>query len=96
MNIPTSLRRAKAPLALTAAVMLAASACGGSAEGSENGSSGSQDLSGTIKVDGSSTVAPLSTAAEAPTGLLPKALFFLKYSIDSEADLNRLCAPWRR
>lgn len=63
MNIPTSLRRAKAPLALTAAVMLAASACGGSAEGSENGSSGSQDLSGTIKVDGSSTVAPLSTAA---------------------------------
>ncbi|WP_079149945.1 PstS family phosphate ABC transporter substrate-binding protein [Streptomyces agglomeratus] len=61
MNIPTSLRRAKAPLALTTAVMLAASACGGADAGSD-GSSGDK-LSGTIKVDGSSTVAPLSTAA---------------------------------
>ncbi|MBT2511648.1 PstS family phosphate ABC transporter substrate-binding protein [Streptomyces sp. ISL-98] len=61
MNIPTSLRRAKAPLALTAAVMLAASACGGADAGSEGGSG--DKLSGTIKVDGSSTVAPLSTAA---------------------------------
>ncbi len=61
MNIPTSLRRAKAPLALTAAVMLAASACGGADAGSEGGSG--DKLSGTSKVDGSSTVAPLSTAA---------------------------------
>ncbi|MBZ3908365.1 MULTISPECIES: PstS family phosphate ABC transporter substrate-binding protein [Streptomyces] len=62
MNIPTSLRRARVPLAVTAAVMLAASACGGA----EAGSSGSGDggrLAGTIKVDGSSTVAPLSTVA---------------------------------
>jgi phosphate transport system substrate-binding protein len=57
-----SLRRAKAPLALTAAVMLAASACGGSDAGS-SGSGDGEKLAGTIKVDGSSTVAPLSTAA---------------------------------
>ncbi|MET9829440.1 PstS family phosphate ABC transporter substrate-binding protein [Streptomyces sp. NPDC006385] len=64
MNIPTSLRRAKAPLALTAAVMLAASACGGADAGSNGGGGGGgEKLSGTIKVDGSSTVAPLSTAA---------------------------------
>ncbi|MZD04465.1 phosphate ABC transporter substrate-binding protein PstS family protein [Streptomyces sp. SID5785] len=60
MNIPTYLRRAQAPLVLTAAVLLTASACGGS----DAGSGGDGDkLSGTIKVDGSSTVAPLSTAA---------------------------------
>ncbi|MET9834927.1 PstS family phosphate ABC transporter substrate-binding protein [Streptomyces lavendulocolor] len=58
MNIPTSLRRAKAPLALTAAVMLAASACGGGdAGGSGDG------LSGKVLIDGSSTVAPLTSAA---------------------------------
>ncbi|NBM16303.1 PstS family phosphate ABC transporter substrate-binding protein [Streptomyces sp. GC420] len=62
MNISTSLRRAKAPLALTAAVMLAASACGGADAGGSSGGDGDK-LSGTIKVDGSSTVAPLSTAA---------------------------------
>ncbi|MFF8481926.1 PstS family phosphate ABC transporter substrate-binding protein [Streptomyces antibioticus] len=61
MNISLSLRRAKAPLALTAVVMLAASACGGADAGS--GSSDGDKLAGTIKVDGSSTVAPLSTAA---------------------------------
>ncbi|MYR82922.1 PstS family phosphate ABC transporter substrate-binding protein [Streptomyces filamentosus] len=61
MNISTSLRRAKAPLALTAAVMLAASACGGADAGS--GGEGGDKLSGTVKVDGSSTVAPLSTVA---------------------------------
>lgn len=61
MNISTSLRRAKAPLALTAAVMLAASACGGADVGS--GGEGGDKLSGTVKVDGSSTVAPLSTVA---------------------------------
>ncbi|MBM7087222.1 PstS family phosphate ABC transporter substrate-binding protein [Streptomyces sp. S12] len=61
MNISTTLRRAKAPLALTAAVMLAASACGGGDAGS-GGSSG-DELSGTVKIDGSSTVAPLTSAA---------------------------------
>ncbi|MFF8843415.1 PstS family phosphate ABC transporter substrate-binding protein [Streptomyces sp. NPDC015127] len=61
MNISTSLRRAKAPLALTAAVMLAASACGGADAGS--GGEGGDKLSGTVKADGSSTVAPLSTVA---------------------------------
>nr|WP_206439434.1 PstS family phosphate ABC transporter substrate-binding protein [Streptomyces scabichelini] len=55
------MRRAKAPLALTAAVLLAASACGGSDAGSGDGGDGK--LAGNIKVDGSSTVAPLSTAA---------------------------------
>ncbi|MFD4582321.1 PstS family phosphate ABC transporter substrate-binding protein [Streptomyces sp. NPDC058434] len=62
MNIPLSLRGAKAPVALTAAVMLAASACGGADAGSQGGGDGDK-LAGTIKVDGSSTVAPLSTAA---------------------------------
>ncbi|MET9715262.1 PstS family phosphate ABC transporter substrate-binding protein [Streptomyces rochei] len=62
MNIPTSLRRAKAPLALTAAVMLAATACGGGDAGSGDGGSG-DELSGPVKVDGSSTVAPLTSAA---------------------------------
>ncbi|WP_079002252.1 PstS family phosphate ABC transporter substrate-binding protein [Streptomyces sp. AS58] len=61
MNISPSLRRAKAPLALTAAVMLAASACGGADAGS--GNSDGDKLAGNIKIDGSSTVAPLSTAA---------------------------------
>lgn len=63
MNIPISLRQATPPLALTAAVVLAATACGGSAAGSAGDSGDRQDLSGTIRVDGSSTVAPLSTAA---------------------------------
>ncbi|UUU21940.1 PstS family phosphate ABC transporter substrate-binding protein [Streptomyces sp. DSM 40750] len=44
------------------AVLLTASACGGSASGSSDGGV-EGDLSGTIRVDGSSTVAPLSTAA---------------------------------
>jgi phosphate transport system substrate-binding protein len=61
VNISTSLRRAKAPLALTAAVMLAASACGGAEAGSGGGDG--DKLSGSIKADGSSTVAPLSTVA---------------------------------
>ncbi|MFD7403722.1 PstS family phosphate ABC transporter substrate-binding protein [Streptomyces sp. NPDC059866] len=55
-----SLRRAAAPPALAAAVVMAAGACGGADAGS--GSDGTR-LSGTIRVDGSSTVAPLSTAA---------------------------------
>ncbi|MEU2895004.1 PstS family phosphate ABC transporter substrate-binding protein [Streptomyces sp. NPDC001273] len=62
MNISTSLRRAKAPLALTAAVMLAVTACGGGDAGSGDGGSG-DELSGPVKVDGSSTVAPLTSAA---------------------------------
>ncbi|MEU3095902.1 PstS family phosphate ABC transporter substrate-binding protein [Streptomyces sp. NPDC006967] len=62
MNISTSLRRAKAPLVLTAAVMLAASACGGGDAGSGDGGSG-DELSGAVKIDGSSTVAPLTSAA---------------------------------
>ncbi|MEU0651400.1 PstS family phosphate ABC transporter substrate-binding protein [Streptomyces albogriseolus] len=62
MNTSTSLRRAKAPLALTAVVMLAASACGGGDAGSGDGGSG-DGLSGAVKIDGSSTVAPLTSAA---------------------------------
>ncbi|MFJ3930492.1 PstS family phosphate ABC transporter substrate-binding protein [Streptomyces sp. NPDC090029] len=66
MNISSSLRRAKAPLALTAAVMLAASACGGGDAGSkgDGGEGGNgKELSGKVLIDGSSTVAPLSSAA---------------------------------
>ncbi|GAA2663838.1 PstS family phosphate ABC transporter substrate-binding protein [Streptomyces vastus] len=64
MALHTSLRRAGAPVALTAAVLLTASACGGSASGSGAADADVEgDLSGTIRVDGSSTVAPLSTAA---------------------------------
>ncbi|MER5841759.1 PstS family phosphate ABC transporter substrate-binding protein [Streptomyces prasinus] len=63
MNIPTSLRRAKTPVVLTAAVLLAVSACG-SAEAGPDGSDGEGEKpSGTVRVDGSSTVAPLSTVA---------------------------------
>ncbi|MFJ6630896.1 PstS family phosphate ABC transporter substrate-binding protein [Streptomyces sp. NPDC091376] len=60
MNILPSPRRAIAPAALAAAVVLAAGGCGGADAGSQSGGS---KLSGTIRVDGSSTVAPLSTAA---------------------------------
>lgn len=64
MNIPPTSRRAKAPLALTAALLLAVTACGGDSDASSNSGSGnSEDLSGSVKVDGSSTVAPLTTAA---------------------------------
>jgi phosphate transport system substrate-binding protein len=55
------LRRAKVSLALSAAAILAASACGGTDAGS--GQSDGSTLAGSIRVDGSSTVAPLSTAA---------------------------------
>ncbi|MDI9888535.1 PstS family phosphate ABC transporter substrate-binding protein [Streptomyces sp. HNM0645] len=61
MNIPRSPRRATARLFLAAAVAVAAGACGGADAGSGDGGGGG--LSGTIRVDGSSTVAPLSTAA---------------------------------
>ncbi|GCB44813.1 phosphate ABC transporter [Streptomyces sp. NL15-2K] len=49
-------------MALVTAVLLTASACGGAASGAGDGGV-EGGLSGTIRVDGSSTVAPLSTAA---------------------------------
>ncbi|MEU2107991.1 PstS family phosphate ABC transporter substrate-binding protein [Streptomyces sp. NPDC019507] len=58
MNIPRSPRRATARVTLAAAVVVAVGACGGAGSGDGGGG-----LSGTIRVDGSSTVAPLSTAA---------------------------------
>ncbi|MFJ6948171.1 PstS family phosphate ABC transporter substrate-binding protein [Streptomyces wuyuanensis] len=60
MNIPRSPRRATARVGMAAALVVAAGACGGADAGSGDGGDG---LSGTIRVDGSSTVAPLSTAA---------------------------------
>ena len=51
---------------LLAAAALALTACGGDDSGdagSTGGSDSQQDLSGSVKVDGSSTVAPLTTAA---------------------------------
>ncbi|MFC9504387.1 PstS family phosphate ABC transporter substrate-binding protein [Streptomyces sp. NPDC057002] len=52
------------PVALMAAALLTASACGGSSDDLSAGEGAVEgDLSGTIRVDGSSTVAPLSTAA---------------------------------
>ncbi|MEI5008921.1 PstS family phosphate ABC transporter substrate-binding protein [Streptomyces sp. PmtA] len=60
MSIPRSPRRATARVTLAAAVVVAVGACGGADAGSGDGGGG---LSGTIRVDGSSTVAPLSTAA---------------------------------
>jgi phosphate transport system substrate-binding protein len=59
MNIRTLLRRTTVPAALSAAVMLAASGC----TSSEVDATDTGDLSGTVKVDGSSTVAPLTSAA---------------------------------
>jgi phosphate transport system substrate-binding protein len=50
--------------ALLAALALGAAACGGDDNSGGSGSgSGEQELRGSVKVDGSSTVAPLSTAA---------------------------------
>jgi phosphate transport system substrate-binding protein len=57
--------RALGALAVTAALALSVAACGdsgGTGGGDASGSTGSK-LSGTIKIDGSSTVAPLSEAA---------------------------------
>jgi len=48
---------------LLAATALALTACGGDDSGADAGGGGEQELSGSVKVDGSSTVAPLSTAA---------------------------------
>lgn len=63
MSIHTSLRRSVAPVALTAAALLTGSACGGSDTVSVSGEGVEGDLSGTVRVDGSSTVAPLTTVA---------------------------------
>lgn len=65
MKIHTALRRSVAPVALTSAVLLTGGACGGGSAGVSGAADGGVegDLSGTIRVDGSSTVAPLSTAA---------------------------------
>ena len=57
----TILRRAGVPAAL--ALTLVVSACGGSNEQQAGGGGGEAKLSGEILVDGSSTVAPLSSAA---------------------------------
>ncbi|GFH36405.1 PstS family phosphate ABC transporter substrate-binding protein [Streptomyces pacificus] len=62
MNIPRSPRRAAACALLSAAAVAAAGACGGADAGTGTGTGG-DGLSGTVRVDGSSTVAPLSTAA---------------------------------
>jgi phosphate transport system substrate-binding protein len=53
-------RRALAGVAL---VSLALAGCGGDNEGNDNTGGGTQQLSGAVAVDGSSTVAPLSEAA---------------------------------
>ncbi|MFC1233212.1 MULTISPECIES: PstS family phosphate ABC transporter substrate-binding protein [Streptomyces] len=63
MNIPTSLRRAKTPVVLTAVALLAVSACGSAAAGPDGSGGEGEKPSGTVRVDGSSTVAPLSTVA---------------------------------
>lgn len=61
----TTLRRRLSPLAATAAMALALAACGGggSSPAETGADANTQQLSGTIKIDGSSTVAPITTAA---------------------------------
>jgi phosphate transport system substrate-binding protein len=56
----TSLRRVITPAASVAALALTLAACGGN---NEDGGDGASGLSGTITIDGSSTVGPLSAAA---------------------------------
>jgi phosphate transport system substrate-binding protein len=56
----TSLRRVIVPAASVAALALTLAACGGD---NEEGGEGTSGLSGTITIDGSSTVGPLSAAA---------------------------------
>ncbi|MFF3322351.1 PstS family phosphate ABC transporter substrate-binding protein [Streptomyces sp. NPDC002889] len=60
MNATSGSRRIVGAAALTFAAALTLSACGG---GDAGASGDSRELSGKVKVDGSSTVAPLSTAA---------------------------------
>jgi len=58
----TSLRRFAAPAAAVAALALTLAACGGNNE-NDGGGDGDASLSGSVAVDGSSTVGPLSAAA---------------------------------
>ena len=60
----TSFRRAVAPGAAALTLALGLSACGGQSPGSENDASAEQGTSGEVLADGSSTVAPLTTAAQ--------------------------------
>ncbi|GAA1911144.1 PstS family phosphate ABC transporter substrate-binding protein [Streptomyces durmitorensis] len=62
MNATSGSRRFVGGAALTCAAALTLSACGGGDAGGSGSGDGKQ-LSGTVKVDGSSTVAPLTTAA---------------------------------
>src|SRR6478735_2696160 len=47
---------------MAAVLAVGVAACGSSDDSTTGGSSGGEDLSGTIRIDGSSTVAPLSEA----------------------------------
>ena len=59
------MKRILISIAACGALALGATACGGDDDnGSANASSGGGDLSGTIKIDGSSTVAPFAQAAQ--------------------------------
>ena len=57
-----SMRRAIVPAASVAALALLLSACGGN--NNDGGSDGGDGVSGTIAIDGSSTVGPMSEVAE--------------------------------
>jgi phosphate transport system substrate-binding protein len=59
----TSFRGRMAPLLIAGTLAATLVACGGEDAGSSNASGGGEQLSGNVKVDGSSTVAPLTTAA---------------------------------
>jgi phosphate transport system substrate-binding protein len=63
VNATSGSRRFVGSAALALAAALTLSACGGGDAGSGSASGDSKELSGKVKVDGSSTVAPLSTAA---------------------------------
>jgi phosphate transport system substrate-binding protein len=63
VNAVSGSRRFVGPAALAFAAALTLSACGGGDAGNGSGSGDTKELSGKVKVDGSSTVAPLSTAA---------------------------------
>ena len=69
LHVTISMRGFVRTVAPTAALALALAACGGGSDdgggegGGGGGQGGGQELTGTIKVDGSSTVAPLTTVA---------------------------------
>jgi len=60
----SSLRRVAAPAVLALSLFLVLAACGGQSDGSESESGGEASVSGEIAIDGSSTVGPLSEAAQ--------------------------------